>query len=446
VKWIELPLADTDRERTWRHLESVRDRLPFTGHALSPIAGGRSEGLSRLARFDARRYAGSRGRTGVDRGASGLSPWVRHGLLTLPEVRRAATAKAGPGGPPVKFLQELAWREYFLGVRRHLGDPALWQDIEAPKVALGDASLPDDVRFGRTGLACIDENIEELRTMGTMVNQARMWVASYVVHHRRVRWQEGAAWFLQHLLDGDPASNNLSWQWVASTFSHKPYLFERGGVERQGDHCARCPKARRGCPFSSPKEDRLHEFGASGSMPQATGAPWESRGRANRPNRRFKDDGEGDSPGAPDLLWIHGDHLAAPANPLLEQHPDVPAVFVFDTTLPRSFRISGKRMGFLYEGISETLKAHPGGGRVLVGDPIDVLPELAGTGPVATTATLGDRFAAIAGAVRSSGATLREASAPTLVPQSHSPVPPRFSRWWTKVESTVLGGQSGLGL
>ena len=65
-----------------------------------------------------------------------------------------------------------------------------------------------------------------------MHNHARMYVASYTVHARRVKWQAGAGWFLHHLLDGDPASNNLSWQWVASTFSHKPYIFNLENVAK----------------------------------------------------------------------------------------------------------------------------------------------------------------------------------------------------------------------
>ena len=52
-----------------------------------------------------------------------------------------------------------------------------------------------------------------------------MYLASYVVHFRRVKWQEGAKFFLTHLLDGDIASNNFSWQWIASTFASKPYIF-----------------------------------------------------------------------------------------------------------------------------------------------------------------------------------------------------------------------------
>jgi deoxyribodipyrimidine photo-lyase len=58
-----------------------------------------------------------------------------------------------------------------------------------------------------------------------------MYVASYIVHFRRIKWQAGANWFLQHLLDGDEASNNFSWQWVASTFSNKPYIFNLENVD-----------------------------------------------------------------------------------------------------------------------------------------------------------------------------------------------------------------------
>ena len=73
-----------------------------------------------------------------------------------------------------------------------------------------------------------------------MHNHARMWFASYLIHWRACTGP-GAAFFLEHLLDADPASNNLSWQWVASAFSHKPYFFNRENLERYtGAHCAGC--------------------------------------------------------------------------------------------------------------------------------------------------------------------------------------------------------------
>jgi deoxyribodipyrimidine photo-lyase len=103
----------------------------------------------------------------------------------------------------------------------------------------------------------MDGFIAELHSSGWLHNHARMWLASYLVHWRRVRWQTGARWFLRHLLDGDPASNNLSWQWVASSFSHKPYIFNRSNLERYsgGRYCTACPLRDRGCPFEASYED-----------------------------------------------------------------------------------------------------------------------------------------------------------------------------------------------
>ena len=69
-----------------------------------------------------------------------------------------------------------------------------------------------------------------------------MWLASYVVHLRKVHWRAGADWLYAHLLDGDLASNHLSWQWVAATFSSKPYLFNAENVEKYAPadwHCSR---------------------------------------------------------------------------------------------------------------------------------------------------------------------------------------------------------------
>jgi deoxyribodipyrimidine photo-lyase len=89
-----------------------------------------------------------------------------------------------------------------------------------------------------------------------------MWLASYLVHWRRLRWQVGARWFLRHLLDGDPASNNLSWQWVASSFSHKPYFFNRSNLERYsgGRFCTTCGLSNQGCPFEASYEQLEHQL------------------------------------------------------------------------------------------------------------------------------------------------------------------------------------------
>ncbi len=94
------------------------------------------------------------------------------------------------------------------------------------------ADVPVDVREARTGLAAIDEAVSTLYRTGYLHNHARLWLASYLVHLRKVHWRAGADWLYGHLLDGDLASNHLSWQWVAGTGSHKPYLFNADNVAR----------------------------------------------------------------------------------------------------------------------------------------------------------------------------------------------------------------------
>ena len=73
-----------------------------------------------------------------------------------------------------------------------------------------------------TTLVCMDRFSQLLIKAGYQHNHARTWLAAYVIPWRRVRSQAGARWFLEHSVDGDPASNHLSWQWAASTFASKP--------------------------------------------------------------------------------------------------------------------------------------------------------------------------------------------------------------------------------
>jgi len=225
----------------------------FDDH-VSEMRGGRQAAEARLQQIDARRYAQSR--SYLNGAVTRLSPYLRHGVLSLAEVRDAVLARAGRRQNAAKLISELGWRDYFQRVYAKLGK-AIWQDREPNKTGWQRrdyvATLPADIAKGETGLACMDAFSAELRTTGYLHNHARMWVAAYVVHWRRVAWQAGARWFLTHLLDGDPASNNLSWQWIASTFSVKPYIFTRDNLEQftDGQYCRHCP-ARERCPFDAP--------------------------------------------------------------------------------------------------------------------------------------------------------------------------------------------------
>ena len=166
-----------------------------------------------------------------------LSPFITHGLTSIPEL----FAKLPKLQLSDKLAFEFGWREFFHHVWSREGERILSDMRPAlPGVHYSD-HFPQDIREGRTGLAVIDRAVHQLYATGYLHNHARMWLASYVVHLRKVHWRVGADWMFGYLLDGDLASNHLSWQWVAATFSSKPYLFNAENVARYAPvdwHCA----------------------------------------------------------------------------------------------------------------------------------------------------------------------------------------------------------------
>jgi deoxyribodipyrimidine photo-lyase len=183
-----------------------------------------------LAAVDPDAYA--RTRNALNGAVTRLSPYLTHGLLSLRDVYDAVNARH-PLDNKHKFVFELGWRAYWHHVWSHLGD-GIHKSIQTGLLP-DDAYQPDmpsDVLEARTGIPAIDLAVRELYETGYVHNHARMWLASYVVHLRKVHWHAGAQWMLGHLLDGDLASNHLSWQWVAGTGSSKPYLFNADNVAK----------------------------------------------------------------------------------------------------------------------------------------------------------------------------------------------------------------------
>jgi deoxyribodipyrimidine photo-lyase len=163
---------------------------------------------------------------------SGLSPYITHGFVTLTDVLSGVAARHALDVQH-KFVFELGWRAYFRHVWQHRGEGILRSLHEGPLPDHAYArELPADIRQGCTGVPVVDQAVRTLYATGMLHNHARMWLASYVVHVRKVHWRAGADWLYAHLLDGDLASNHLSWQWVAGTGSSKPYLFNADNVAR----------------------------------------------------------------------------------------------------------------------------------------------------------------------------------------------------------------------
>jgi deoxyribodipyrimidine photo-lyase len=426
--------------------------------------GGRRAAEARLAAVDPARYGATRNH--LDGAVTRLSPSLRHGVLTLAEVRDAVFARLREPGEPrgwsasqrkagEKLIAELGWRDYWQRLWHRLGD-GIWDDREPLKTGHPpDAyapELPADLAAAATGLVCIDAFATALMDTGWLHNHARMWLAAYAVHWRRVRWQAGARWFLQHLLDGDPASNNLSWQWVASTFSHKPYVFNRANLERfsGGRFCAACPLAGRrgpgGCPFDASYEvlqARLFRpldptAPPAPRPPAAAGPPALPPAPAQPPQRP--------------LVWVHGEALG-PANPALRAHPEAPAVFVFDAELiaGRTATTGGHgpgrapvppapgRLRFLRECLAELPVAVREGE---VARELLAAAAAAGADGIVTSRAVDPRFAAIAGRVAAQlPLTILEPLPFVDLPWDGSGAPDlrRFSRYWRQAEPRVWG-------
>ena len=197
-----------------RLLEPV---VPTAVESLLP-APGESAARARLARWagspalDA--YATGRDRLDVD-GTSRLGADLRFGLLSPVEV---AERCAGPGDGRRRFLDELAWRDFYAHLLWHeprVARESFRRDLEVAWDA--NPALIDAWRDGRTGYPVVDAAMRQLRSSGWMHNRARMIVASFLTKDLGVDWRVGERHFMEHLVDGDPASNNGGWQWAAST-------------------------------------------------------------------------------------------------------------------------------------------------------------------------------------------------------------------------------------
>jgi deoxyribodipyrimidine photo-lyase len=181
----------------------------------------RAAALARLEEFlpAAGSYAAERNyvRPGHDN-VSRISPWVQKRLLLESEI--VAAARAQWSFPAVeKFVQEVYWRTYWKGWLEQR--PEAWSRwVEAvPKLrdslSAEQRSTLEAAFAGRTGIAGFDAWAQELVATGYLHNHARMWFASIWIFTLRLPWELGAAFFYEHLLDGDVASNTLSWRWVA---------------------------------------------------------------------------------------------------------------------------------------------------------------------------------------------------------------------------------------
>ena len=204
----------------------------------------RAAGLERLSNFtstglklytDGRNYDyGPEDRSNI----SALSPWVRRRLISEQEIIEKLF-KTNSHGAADKYIQQVIWRTYFKGwLEQH---PTVWNAYnEGVTSGLNEVSsdqsrarVYEKAITGQTGIDCFDSWATELMEHAYLHNHARLWFASIWIFTLKLPWELGANFFMKYLLDGDPASNTLSWRWVSGLHTKgKNYLATSSNIDK----------------------------------------------------------------------------------------------------------------------------------------------------------------------------------------------------------------------
>jgi deoxyribodipyrimidine photo-lyase len=221
--------------------------LPILPSAV-PFASGEAEARRRLDAFVAGgdrpiyRYAAARDRLDLE-GTSGLSPYLRFGMVSARAAVAAAMAAAGSAWNAEErqgaeaWLDELIWREFYVHILCHF--PRVREtSFRREYDRISWANDPDEFDAwceGRTGYPVVDAGMRQLVETGTMHNRARMIVASFLVKDLLIDWRWGERFFMDHLVDFDLAANNGGWQWAAGTGTDAAPFFRIFNPVLQGE-------------------------------------------------------------------------------------------------------------------------------------------------------------------------------------------------------------------
>jgi deoxyribodipyrimidine photo-lyase len=266
---------------------------------------------------------------------SRLSAALRHRLLTEDQVIRETLSRFR-FAEAEKWLQEVCWRRYWKGWLELR--PQVWTSWRERVQMLRETLPPqileraEAVAAGESGVACMDLFARELIETGYLHNHARMWWASFWIHAEGLPWELGADFFFRHLLDADPASNTLSWRWVAGLQTRgKTYLVRLSNLETYGRATLlRAPGGSERIADGAVKPTFQKEWAdtTKHSLPALPASPPPSTGRVG--------------------LWLHADDLAPEVGPLAGLTPQTVAAFTSDRTYRERYRLGANRIAALH--------------------------------------------------------------------------------------------------
>jgi len=266
------------------------------------------------------------------RGATVMSPYVRHNIISLSTLWDVA-GKA-PQYDRDKYRDELLWQEYARHLYARIGKK-LFSNLRFEQTwdAPGDG-WPE-------GMACVDFVLDELNQDGWLVNQTRMWLASHWSVRNGKGWLHGQERMHQELIDGSRAANLLGWQWTVGSGNGKPYGFARWQVQKRAPQlCGSCA-LKSACPIEKFPADRELSPVATDPLlgfdpsPEITTGP-------RVPIQASK----------PDLVLLTIESLGD-SDPAMAANPDLPVAFVFNEQALAKLQLSSKRIYFYLETLQD---------------------------------------------------------------------------------------------
>ena len=182
---------------------------------------------NRVQQIDPVKYAATRNYK--DGAVTHLSPYISRGVISTRHVYKHIQTLDLAWYNKEKLIQELAWRDYWQHVWM-AKKKDIRQDLKNVQTPISNYKIPKAIVDANTGIEEVDKAIKQLYAKGYMHNHMRMYVASICCNIANSHWLEPAKWMYSHLLDGDLASNFLSWQWVAGAFSNKKYYANQNNI------------------------------------------------------------------------------------------------------------------------------------------------------------------------------------------------------------------------
>lgn len=167
----------------------------------------------------------------IDGAVTKLSPYISRGVITTRQVYHSVLERGFHPNKVEKFIQELAWRDYWQQVWVEKGE-AINTDLRQPQPNVKNHGIAENIVHANTGINAVDIAIEDFYESGYIHNHVRMYIACMACNIGGSHWKAPAQWMYYHLLDGDWASNALSWQWVAGANAGKKYYANQENINK----------------------------------------------------------------------------------------------------------------------------------------------------------------------------------------------------------------------